>query len=212
MIPWDPITVFGLGAIVEYGNKLYRSLQAENVGHDPTEEPALWWGQYVDPITRVYNALWSLVENHAPLAFMVKPGNRIKYAGSRDPAKSNKLDADLPELKLVTVSSEPHAYVDSTNSEIVKRFRFLLKTGDRRVDMALFPIEWELFRALARFRPVMDALTEAGSKYVVKVILEQVRDQNINPRDDGPGGPSGWASLAEVSVQMRWNTSLVITN
>lgn len=44
---WDNLTVFGLGALVQYEGTYYTSLQAGNVGNVPPTPPALsaWWLQ-----------------------------------------------------------------------------------------------------------------------------------------------------------------------
>jgi len=203
---WRQDAEYAQWAMVQHANRLYQSLQGENTDNLPTEADSEWWVLYVDPITQVYYALWSLLEAHEPLAQLVKVGNRIKFSGAtRDPVKAEVSDADLPELRIVPVSSTPHLQRTSNASSILKRLRIEVSTGDQRVDAGLFAMEWEIYRALSTWAATLTALTWNSKKYVR--LARPVTVQDGTAQADLERGIRGWAAVWECEVEMWFDTA-----
>jgi hypothetical protein len=112
-----------------------------------------------DPFTQVHAALWALLEGHAPLAALVKPGNRRKLTGDdRAADKDEYMDADLPELRLVPAGHRVHLYSTSSGHTIHQQYNVELSTGDQRLDTqsspaGINPVKWEIIRALTKAAP-----------------------------------------------------------
>lgn len=203
---WQADETYAAGAMVQYGNRLYTSLQANNKGNLPDAEGSTWWKLYLDPITQVYYALWELLEAHAPLTAMVKVGNRIKFSGdNRDPMKDEVSSADFPELRVIPVASEPHPQRTSSGSSILKRFRIVVSTGDQRVDVGLFALEWEVYRALSQWAETLMALTWNDKTYVRLARPTTVEDGQT--RTDLDRGVKGWSALWQCEVTMWFATA-----
>lgn len=203
---WQSDKIYAAGAMVQHGNRLYKSLQDANLGNLPDAISSTWWVLYVDPITQVYYALWELLEAHVPLAAMVRVGNRIKFSGAnRDPMKDEVSGADFPEIRVLPVSSEPHLQRTSNGSSIVKRFRVVAATGDQRVDAGLFPLEWEIYRALSSWATVLMSLRWKDKPYVR--LAKPISVEDGISRTDMERGIKGWASIWEVEVSMWFSTT-----
>ena len=206
MLAWSLDETYSAEAIIQHGDALYQSLLAENEGHLPSEEGSTWWALYRDPIIQVHDALWALLEAHAPLASMVKVKNRVKLSGSnRDPLKAEISDADLPELRITPSSSKPHLQRTSNGSSLVKRFRVEVATGDQRVDAGLFALEWEIYRALSAWVQTLIVLTWNEKTYVR--LARPITVQDGKSDVDLIRGIRGWSALWECEVEM-WFTTL----
>ena len=201
MTPSRVDSEYGVDDVVQYKNALYVSLLDDNTGNEPDEEDSEWWSEYTNPITMVYNALWSMLEAHKPLASMVKIGNRVKLTGAnRLPIKEHLGTADLPELRLVSTSSEPHVQRTSTSSSLVKRFKIEVCTGDRRLDAALFPLEWAVYCAMHSWQSVLASLKWNDAAFVK--LARPVSVQDSTALVDMMRGVEGWTSLWECEVHM----------
>lgn len=105
-----------------------------------------------DPFTQVHDAIWATLEGHAPLASMVRLGNRIKRTtgdgrGSDGitPVKQGLSHGDMPELDLMSAGGA----VNQKGSliEITHTWEIALRTDDPYLDVQTFPVYWELIRA-----------------------------------------------------------------
>jgi len=203
---WDISTTYTANYIVQYENKLYYSLAGSNVGNLPDAVGGTKWALYLDPIVQVYNAIWTLLEAHVQLASMVKLGNRIKVSGdSRDPMKAEISDADLPELRVVPVSSSFHLQRTSNSSTILSRWRIQVSTGDQRVDAGLYALEWEIYRALKDWISTIMALTWNSKTYVK--LARPLSAQHGVSMADLQRGIKGWSSIFEFEAEMWFTTS-----
>lgn len=203
---WNATITYAQHAITQHANRLYQSLQAANTGNLPSEAGSVWWAAYEDPISKVYNALWSLLESHAPLASMVPAGNRVKYSGdNRDPEKAQISSNDTPELRLTSVGSTPHLQRTSSSTSIAKRFRVEVSTGDQRFDAGLYAIEWEVNRAMLGWESVLTALTWQSQQYVKSSKIISTTDGKTER--DLERGIRGWASVWECEIEMWFRTS-----
>lgn len=115
----------------------------------------------LDPFTLVYDALWELLETHAEFHDAVRLNNRIKFSsyGPMDPFKHEVATADLPEVRLTCVGGTPHLQRTSGSSSCVRRFEVQILVNDLRYTEELFPLEWEVCRAMSKWESVLEDLT-----------------------------------------------------
>lgn len=114
----------------------------------------------LDPFTLVYDALWELLETHEEFHDKVRLGNRIKFSsyGPDDPIKHEVATADMPEVRLICVGGTPHLQRASGVSFVKKRFEVQVLVNDLRYTEELFPLDWEIYRAMSKWEAVLDAL------------------------------------------------------
>jgi len=160
-----------------------------------------------DPFSLVYNALWTLLEAHAEFAALVKVGNRIKFnaAGGDDPIKDKLSSADLPEVRLLCTGTSPHVQHTSGSSSCIKFFEIQVATRSQQYTAELFPVEWEIYRAMSKWATVLSALTW-NSKTFVKLARPTDGQQGVSTDDVDRGG-HGWVSVWGIEVQMWFTTT-----
>lgn len=162
-----------------------------------------------DPFTQVYDALYSLPWEREALCHMVKPGNRVSFSGAdRDPLKPSVQAADLPEIRLIPTGGTPHLQRTSSSTTWIMRFEWGIATGDQRVNENLYPVEWELLRAMANWIAVLTALTWKDKVFVWFAkptdSREGVTETDINR------GVKGWVALWACEVHLKFTTSDLI--
>lgn len=159
-----------------------------------------------DPATQVYNALWDMLEAHKGFTDLVRVGNRIKMSGrKRRPIKDEVSEADLPEVRIIPAGGEPHVQRTSNGSSLVKRFAIQVSTGEEVVDVKLFPVEWEIYRAMSKWAVTLQALKWNGRSFVNLArpleITEGVSDSDLNR------GIVGWSTVWMCEVIMWFTTA-----
>jgi len=206
---WNSTTAYSVNEIVQYANVLYQSLTHNNTGHNPSETGSQYWVIYEDPLTMVYNALWDMLEASSALTSLVPVRNRIKFTGANiEPSKELLNTEDYPQLSIVPVSTTPHLQRTSTESTLLKRYRIVVLTGDKRIDAGLFAIEWEVYRALQGWVETLMSLQWNGNNFVVLARPMTVNDYITNASIDK--NISGWIGIWECEVEMAFSTSDLI--
>lgn len=162
-----------------------------------------------DPYTQVYDAIWDTLESSVDFTNLVRVGNRIKFAGdSRAPDKEHVMDADFPEVRVVTSGDVPHPLRTSSHSSVQKTFAIQIVTGDRLLDARIFPVQWAVHRALTNWPNTLGALTWNGEKYVTSFQFTEgvsnVDDDELNR------GIAGWSTIWQCTVEMWFATSLML--
>lgn len=152
----------------------------------------------VDPFTRVYDALVALFANHDGVQDLVKTGNLIDYSGDRtEPTKENIQAGDVPELEVRPAGGEGQLWFSSTSATVVRRYAVGLTTGDLRAAKSLFPLEWQLIRALA------GTTDDLGLSFVHKVSIEGFDEER--EATDRHRGTRGWVAVFAVVVEMNFD-------
>ena len=147
-----------------------------------------------DPFTQIYDAIWKILENHKGVTKKVRLKNRIKLSGvDPNPYKNTVLDADLPELLLEPTGGGGFAWT-STGLQMASNFQLRLAAGDLRVHKQLFPIKWEIIRALKQTRTNLDL------SFVKNVEITDINETIGN--DEVDRGTPSWTGLFEISVQV----------
>jgi hypothetical protein len=148
-----------------------------------------------DPFTLVYRRLWQTLEEHAGFASLVRLGNRVRTG---DAAPAGALPADRPQVELRPGAARVRLFDTSTSSVVEQDFTLALRCGERRPEAELFPLRWQVLRALAS---AGDSLT---LPFVEKV---RVRDDRLTLPDPASRSaePGGWQALITLAVQMRFD-------
>jgi len=159
-----------------------------------------------NPIIKVYDALWTLIENNAELATLVSAGNRIKHNsdGCRNPEKDTLSTCDFPEIRIVTTGTAAHLQNTSSSSNINKRFRVEVSTGERSLE-EIFELEWNVYIALLDWQTILTDLTWNSKKFVK--LARPLTVSNTLTASGSSRGIVGWMGVFEVEVDM-WFTTL----
>jgi hypothetical protein len=162
-----------------------------------------------DPFTLVYEAIWFMLLQNPHFEEGVKEGNRITFvpAVNRNLNKKfvdSKLSTDYPEVRVVVEGATPAIVHDSSSTKITRAFGIIVSTNDVRLNEGLFPIEWEVVKAMANWRSNLSQLEWQGEKFIKRLVaLPTSTSMSIT----GDGYPNGWASVWRVSVDMYFSTA-----
>ena len=159
-----------------------------------------------DPITQVYDALWTLLEAGNDFQELVKSGNRIKLTSrDRSPFKDNLGSADVPEVTILPMGATvAHQHRSTSGSSLSQGFQIRVATGEQNLHTLVFPLKWAIYKAMADWATVLTALTWKGVTYVVHCRLADAAD-GISEVDIARG-ITGWTVLWQCNVEMWFST------
>jgi len=161
-----------------------------------------------NPFILLYDALWELLESYAGFTDLVRLGNRIKFSGdNRAPVKQEMQSADLPEVRLVCTGGTPHVQRTSGSSSCTKTFSVQIATGDQRYNESLFPVEWAIYKAMARWQSILGALIWEGESFVKQ--CQPVSSRIGLAEFDVARGIKGWTSVWEIEIDMWFSTAIL---
>jgi len=147
-----------------------------------------------DPFTETLNKLWDLLESHAGFTRLVSLKNRIKLTGRNPvPYRAQAQSADLPEVLIEPAGGEVHLFVTGSSSRAVQDYAIVITTDDLGVSRTLFPLKWELMKALSKSG---DSL---GLSFVKKVRIKELTERESGRTDRRA---AGWSASLVVSVEM----------
>lgn len=145
-----------------------------------------------------------MLERWDGFADRVRIKNRVKYQTDGDPEKAEVGNTDLPEVRLIPDGMEPATQISSSSTRIVQRFTVQVSTGSQRVagqlgkDVSLFPLEWEIFRAMSGWWGVISLLEWHGTKFAK--FLDLTNTQQGSAERDLKRSVDGWASAWSVEI------------
>jgi hypothetical protein len=161
----------------------------------------------LDPFSRVYTALWSLLEASQTLTTLVPVGNRIRYDvdNDRSPTKGQKITADMPQLELAPsggVSEVDYTIGNSGEVKAARHYVLRIATGEQAASKMLWKLEWAVMKALVPWRTTFKDITLSGADFVQQIRLTQdveglsktLADQQIK----------GWVQLLTIEVEMTF--------
>lgn len=157
-----------------------------------------------DPLTMCYEALWEILEKWEGFASRVRIGNRFKYLTHGEPEKAEVGNTDFPEIRIVPDGMEPATQISSSSTRIVQRFTVQVSTGSKQLsghfgkDATLFPMEFEIFRAMVGWQTVLSALVWNGTSFAK--YLDLTNTQQGSAETDLRRGVDGWASVWTCQV------------
>jgi len=162
-----------------------------------------------DPLTQVYDALWTLLEKSETLRTACKIGNRIAYNHEdRDAIKDSRLTDDLPEMRVVPLTLAPHIQRTSNSSWLTKRFAIQVATGNLDIGHpveGLFVIEFAVYRALSNWVGVLQQL-----KWKDKPFVHLARPTEASSPallQDDSTIVRGWTTIWQCEIQMVFATA-----
>ena len=164
-----------------------------------------------DPLSLVYDTLWDTLEAHRGFRDLVREGNRVKFSGrNRDPLKEKVSAADLPEVRIVVSKIAPHLNRTSSSSSVLVTYEVGIATGDMRLDAVLFPVIWEIIRALSQ-EELGSRLQSLEWDSVAFVKLTKVDEAAAGASDvDINRGIKGWSVLWAMSVEMWFPRASIV--
>ena len=161
-----------------------------------------------DPLTQVYDELWTLLTESKDFNRRVKQGNTVDFnQTNRDLVKENVNQADLPEVSLQIVGLTGNLVQSSSGSMLLATFSWGLASGDIRYNRALFPVIWEIYRAMAGWQSRITRLEYRQENFVKRV---NVLDALFGLTDEVNRGIKGWSGLWNCEVEMHFTTTTII--
>jgi hypothetical protein len=155
----------------------------------------------LDPFTQVHNKLWSLAEANDGLTALVRVSNRIRLNDSWIGAYPHEnTQAGTPYLVLEPKGGYVHFERTSDGSSLIKRWVWKLVTGEKTVDDQVFPVEWELFRALHEARTSLTTLSWGSQSFVKDFNLREF-EETLDDKDSNRG-VIGWVGLLACDVEL----------
>ncbi|KKN77777.1 hypothetical protein LCGC14_0357510 [marine sediment metagenome] len=162
-----------------------------------------------DPFSIVYDALWQMVEDYSGFTDLVNVGNRLRFASDiRDPLKRETLTNDFPAVGILANGHFPHLQRTSNSSTVTSRFIFMLVSGEQQLDRALYPITWEMLRAMTKWATRLQALTWETKTFVT--LAKPIDSSEIFTEDTFLGstkGILGWSGRWDYEVEMQFLTA-----
>lgn len=149
-----------------------------------------------DPLTDIHNFAWATMDS-AIAADVVAPGNRIKLDDRAD-IKSRVQDSDLPELILMPRSGVGNLTSTSSSVSFDVTFDWLLTTGDYRVSYRLYPVIWELYKAMSTLQRTINTLS-----FVVSATFDSTSFGESDPERNR--GIRGFSSVMSFTVKCKFN-------
>lgn len=168
----------------------------------------------IDPLTRVHNALWEALEAHSGFTGIVKVANRIKFAGADLKQRKDVAAAgDLPEIRIVPAGGMAHLFATSSSSTLSQNWMIEVSTDQLRLDapngarsVGIFPIKWEIYRAMSKVYAKLNALTFNGESFVKKAPLLQHMDAPKATEEEARN-VTGWYATLSIMVEMHFGTA-----
>ncbi len=164
------------------------------------------------PVQKIHDALWVLLEAWDGFTDLVPVGNRVKYTAGVPgtlQVKQEVATADMPEVRIVPTGMATHFSADSSRDDLFAEFQIEVATGDTRIDAVLFPLQWEIYRALAGASAALALLTWNTKPFalslVADVVSEGVSDTDLSR------GIKGWSAVWSCRVHMYFTHSDLIT-
>jgi len=158
-----------------------------------------------DPFSIVYDALWAMLEDDTTFTGLVKIGNRLRFASDiRNPTKLQKLTNDVPMVGILADGGLPHLQATSNSSFLTSKYIFMIVSGEQQLDRSLYPIAWEMFRAMSKWATRLQALTWSAKKFVQ--LARPVEFSELLSTENSKG-ILGWSARWDYEVKMFFTTS-----
>lgn len=160
-----------------------------------------------DPITKVFDGLWAMLEGDSRFTALVPSNNRIKY-NTREGDKLEVSTADFPDTRIRYLGGTPHTERTSNSSTLFLVWSVEVATGDQRY-ATIFPIEWAVYCALLGWGTHLRTLTYGGvagfvkNAYYTGTTTAAIDNNQLNR------GTKGWSSVWQGEVQMWFATALI---
>lgn len=166
-------------------------------------------GTSTDPFSIFEDTLWFALESYAPLAALVKIGNRIKLTGTKDdPYEGSSSSGDFPELQVWPAGANvsPGAVPRSSSTYFWhQRYSIGITTDKIRTNLpaSINPLKWNVLRAIARAEY---SLIKPAVPFVSWIKPGDFRDQvqDVNPTGQ-ERGVRGWKAVLDLEVEFQFS-------
>ncbi len=149
-----------------------------------------------DLLSMVEDAIWFVLESHPDFARVFKPGNRIKHtAGDPDPGKSDKLDADAPEVRLIQVGPQNTQRQTSSSTSLDLTYSLEVLTSAQTTNRS-GGINECLWAAIRAFRAWGDTVADLPE-------IKSIRVGPVGTQQDQAEGDTGWQAAAQIVVTLH---------
>lgn len=156
-------------------------------------------GVDADPLTQVYDAIWTLFGN-SPF----KPNNKVSF-DKPTPIKPIVSTADLPELRIEPVGGDSTFHQTSDTTEMIREFDVMLSIGSKKLKARFFPYNFHVFCRLASWKTALPPLMWRNKRFVDSA---NVIDATDGRRDVEAGrNIDQWSTLYVLSVRMKFHTN-----
>lgn len=163
------------------------------------------------PSSKLYSAIWTLLETSEAFKELVKPKNRVKFDSetNRGPLKDNVQSADLPEVILVSEGfTELNIHNTSSSTKVVETFSLIANTGDFRLSLIQQALNWYVLCSIRQWQSSLSALTWKGVTYVKRVdVVSATTGQSNSERNRQI---QGWVTVWRVQVEMHFATANLV--
>lgn len=158
-----------------------------------------------DPLTLVYNATWTTLERWYEFGPLLKKGQLRKYVGGfRDPEKDARLTADVPEVAVLSLGSQPFPIQTSDSSMLEWGWSIELISGFKKFNVVA-SLDWIVYRAMLAWPTYILPL-----KWNFETFVREVRpfaiDETLRLKRE-TRAPSGWISLWTGKTRMVFDTA-----
>jgi hypothetical protein len=161
-----------------------------------------------DPFSKIYDALWATLDANAEFVRRVLPRNEIRYAGTvRNPEKEDVQPADFPEVRIVAAGWRQNLYATSDATSVARCWQIQVRTGDRRLEVQVYPVEFEILRAFAGWDTVaggLKGLTWSGQDLRCVPVFHTGGEETLDPRTTSI---AGWTAVLTVTVEIWFSTA-----
>lgn len=160
----------------------------------------------VTPYSKVYDAIWALLEASNEFNTLFPVGNRIKYGSTdRQPQKPNQATADTPEIVLIATGGPINIGNTSSTTKVQQSYDLVINTGDYRLNEYIFPIAWIVTCQAKTWCQHLASLQWRGTNYV-KVV--RITNNTIGESPERrKRGIKGWSSVMTFEVEMHFDTA-----
>ena len=157
-----------------------------------------------NPITRIEEALWELLEANADFIKLVPAGNRIKTTEPLLPMAEKEVaqHADKPEVRIIVAGGAMRPDNDSSQSHFKRVFALQVSTADQ-YRKTVDDVEWQIFRSIAYgWRTKLDGLTWTSKRYACHMRPADVKEDLESDRSI-----KGWQTVAMLPVDLFFDTA-----
>lgn len=129
-----------------------------------------------DPITLVYESIWTALESDADFASLVPSRLRIKLTGNipRFPTRDIRQPESVGQVAVALLRVQPDVNAGSYAYHLVCTFGIYVYSNDQRLSFTsggryygLNALLWVVFKALSKWPLYMENLTYKGKPFVV---------------------------------------------
>lgn len=167
----------------------------------------------MNPFELIYDRLWTLALTSNTISSLVKVGNRIRFDDNdnRDPLKGTVATADLPELSLLTEGqASANIHKTTCHVNVIRRYAFVIATGDMRLTEHLHKLEWGLFCALTNWKDTLFQLKWNDKLFVKRLdALDALHGTTDSLQNKGI---KGWSAVWRCEVECYFPKELLIAD